>query len=136
MKRDRKKKIIIKGSELLDMGKLFDDKQKAIDSDLEYDVRIDKYSNYMSILSLEDRECETFDNYLEKMKEYGGYVSLEMYYKKMGLIESVSEFFSEAESIIDFYGKKEYFQKAIYLRDELQSLKKYYKYVEQINGKK
>lgn len=136
MKRDRKKKIIIKGSELLDMGKLFDDKQNAIESDLEYDVRIDKYSNYMSILSLEDRECETFDDYLEQMKEYGGYVSLAMYYKKMGLIDSVSEFFSEAESIIDFYGKKEHFEKAIYLRDEFQSLKKYYKYVEQVNGKK
>ena len=46
MNNGRRKKIIIKGSELLDMGKMFDDKQKAIESDLEYDVKIDKYSNY------------------------------------------------------------------------------------------
>ena len=85
MNNGRRKKIIIKGSELLDMGKMFDDKQKAIESDLEYDVKIDKYSNYMSILSVDDRELETFDRYIENMKSYGGYVELALYYKDIGL---------------------------------------------------
>jgi len=136
MNNGRRKKIIIKGSELLDMGKMFDDKQKAIESDLEYDVKIDKYSNYMSILSIEDREIETFDTYIENMKSYGGYVELALYYKDNGIVESVSEFFPEAESIINFYGKKEYFEKAIYLRDEFKSLKEYYKNVELGKGNK
>lgn len=136
MNNGRRKKIIIKGSELLDMGKMFDDKQKAIESDLEYDVKIDKYSNYMSILSVDDRELETFDRYIENMKSYGGYVELALYYKDIGLIESISEFFPEAETIVEYYGKKEHFEKAIYLRDEFKSLKEYYNNVELGKGNK
>lgn len=120
------KSIIIEGSKLIEMGKVFDDKQKEIDPEKDYDVRVYKYTNHMSILTIEDREVITFENYIGRIKQHGGYIEFAISYKTMGIVDSVSEFFPEAETIINFFGEREDFNKAIYLRDEFKSLKEYY----------
>jgi hypothetical protein len=129
------KNIILKGSKLIEMGKLFDDRQKEIDPDIDYDVRIYRYTNYMSILSSEDREVITFEDYINRIKQHGGYIDFAISYKTLGIVDSVSEFFTEAESVIKFFGEREDFNKAIYLRDEFKSLKEYYKNNELRNKK-
>lgn len=118
--------MILKGEELLEMGKLFDDKQKAIEPGVEYEVRVYKYTHHMSILSVEDRQVMQFDSYIDNVKHQGGYIEFAINYQTLGIVSSVSEFFPEAETMIGFFGEREEFDKAIYLRDELKKLKSFY----------
>jgi hypothetical protein len=119
-------KKIIKGKELIEMGKQFDDNQKEIDPNKDYEVKIDVFKNKISILTIDDSKCKLFEDYIERIQEQGGYINYAITYQDLGIIDSFSEFFSEAESIISFFGEKEDFEKAIYLRDELKKLKEYY----------
>jgi hypothetical protein len=119
-------KKIIKGKELIEMGKYFDDNQKEIDPKKDYEVKIDIFKNKISILTIEDSEYKIFEDYIKIIKEQGGYVNYAIIYQDLGVIDSLSDLFSEAESIIGFFGEKEDFEKAIYLRDELKKLKEYY----------
>lgn len=117
------------------MGKLFDDRQKEISPDLEYEVRIYKYTHHMSVLSIDDRELMLYENYIDNIKHQGGYIEFAIDYQTLGIIDSVSEFFPEAEVIINYFGEREDFERAIYLRDELKRLKSYYKNSELGNKK-
>jgi len=127
MRTENYKKMILKGAELIEMGKLFDDKQKAIEPDIEYEVRVYKYTHHMSILSVEERRIMQYEEYIDNIKHQGGYIEFAINYQTLGIVDSVSEFFPEAEVIVNFFGEKEDFDRAIYLRDELKKLKKYYK---------
>tara|TARA_Y100000389_G_C17462218_1_gene522676 strand:+ start:844 stop:1197 length:354 start_codon:yes stop_codon:yes gene_type:complete len=117
------------------MGKLFDDKQKEINPETDYEVRIYKYTNHMSIVSVEDRELLLFENYIDNIKHQGGYIEFAIDYQTLGIVDSVSEFFPEAEVIISYFGEREDFQRAIYLRDELKKLRSYYESSELGNEK-
>lgn len=119
-------KKIIKGKELIEMGKQFDDNQKEIDPNKDYEVKIDVFRNKISILTIEDSEYIIFEDYIERIKEQGGLLNYAIIYQDLGIIYSFSELFAEAETIINFFGEKEEFEKAIYLRDELKKLKEYY----------
>lgn len=119
-------KKIIKGKELIEMGKYFDDNQKEIDPNKDYEVKIDVFKNKISILTIEDSEYIIFEDYFERIKEQGGLLNYAIIYQDLGIIYSFSELFTEAETIINFFGEKEEFEKAIYLRDELKKLKEYY----------
>lgn len=119
-------KKTIKGKELIEMGKYFDDNQKEIDPKKDYEVKIDIFKNKISILTIEDSEYKIFEDYIKIIKEQGGYVNYAITYQDLDIIDSLSDLFPEAESIIDFFGEKEDFEKAIYLRDELKKLKEYY----------
>lgn len=119
-------KKIIKGKELIEMGKYFDDNQKEIDPNKDYEVKIDVFKNKISILTIEDSEYIIFEDYIERIKEQGGLLNYAIIYQDLGIIYSFSELFAEAETIINFFGEKEEFEKAIYLRDELKKLKEYY----------
>ncbi len=129
------KSLILKGNKLLEMGKLFDDKQKEINPETDYEVRIYKYTNHMSIVSVEDRELLLFENYIDNIKHQGGYIEFAIDYQTLGIVDSVSEFFPEAEVIISYFGEREDFQRAIYLRDELKKLRSYYESSELGNEK-
>tara|TARA_B100000900_G_C20447075_1_gene661536 strand:+ start:76 stop:495 length:420 start_codon:yes stop_codon:yes gene_type:complete len=120
------KSLILKGDKLLDMGKIFDDRQKEIDPEKDYEIRIYKYTNHMSIMSVDDRELLLYENYIDNIKHQGGYIEFAIDYQTLGIIDSVSEFFPEAEVIISYFGEREDFKRAIYLRDELKKLKSYY----------
>lgn len=119
-------KKIIKGKELIEMGKQFDDNQKEIDPNKDYEVKIDVFKNKISILTIEDSEYIIFEDYIERIKEQGGLLNYAIIYQDLGIIYSFSELFAETETIINFFGEKEEFEKAIYLRDELKKLKEYY----------
>lgn len=135
MRTENYKKMILKGAELIEMGKIFDDKQKAIEPDIEYEVRVYKYTHHMSILSVEERRIMQYGEYIDNIKHQGGYIEFAINYQTLGIVDSVSEFFPEAEVIINFFGEREDFDRAIYLRDELKKLKKYYKNSETDNKK-
>tara|TARA_Y100000389_G_C17366518_1_gene466622 strand:- start:62 stop:457 length:396 start_codon:yes stop_codon:yes gene_type:complete len=119
-------KKIIKGKELIEMGKHFDDNQKEIDPNKDYQVKIDIFKNKISIIAIDDINNEIFKEYIEKIQEEGGYLNFAINYKDLGVIDSFSDLFLEAESVIEFFGEKEDFEKAIYMRDELKKLKEYY----------
>ena len=127
MRTENYKKMILKGEALLEMGKLFDDRQKPIEPEVEYEVRVYKYTHHMSILSVEERRIMQYEEYIDNIKHQGGYIEFAINYQTLGIVDSVSEFFPEAEVIVNFFGEKEDFDRAIYLRDELKKLKKYYK---------
>lgn len=129
------KSLILKGDKLLEMGKLFDDRQKEIDPEIDYEVRLYKYTNHMSIVSVEDRELLLYENYIDNIKHQGGYIEFAIDYQTLGIVDSVSEFFPEAEVIISYFGEREDFQRAIYLRDELKKLRSYYESSEMGNKK-
>lgn len=133
MRTENYKKMILKGKALLEMGKLFDDRQKSIEPEVEYEVRVYKYTHHMSILSVEERQIMQFEEYINNIKHQGGYIEFAINYQTLGIVSSVSEFFPEAEAIISFFGEKEDFDKAIYLRDELKKLRSYYKNSESEN---
>ena len=129
------KSLILKGDKLLEMGKLFDDRQKEIDPEIDYEVRLYKYTNHMSIVSVEDRELLLYENYIDNIKHQGGYIEFAIDYQTLGIVDSVSEFFPEAEVIISYFGEREDFKRAIYLRDELKKLRSYYESSELGNKK-
>lgn len=129
------KSLILKGDKLLEMGKLFDDRQKEIDPETDYEVRLYKYTNHMSIVSVEDRELLLYENYIDNIKYQGGYIEFAIDYQTLGIVDSVSEFFPEAEVIIKYFGEREDFDRAIYLRDELKKLRSYYESSELGNKK-
>ena len=58
-------KKIIKGKELIEMGKYFDDNQKEIDPKKDYEVKIDIFKNKISILTIEDSEYKIFEDYIK-----------------------------------------------------------------------